>query len=156
MAFTITLTEVFSAAHAVRMPDGVLEPVHGHNWELRVTVGRAELDGTGFVMDFHDLEGQIKALVGPLNNRCLNDVMDLNPTAEHVCLHVARGLRLPREVWLVAVEVTEAPGCAAAYRPGETARPGGPRLGGDVTEGARRGGREGSRESRGEGAGNLR
>lgn len=117
MAFTITLTQVFSAAHSVRMPDGLPEPVHGHNWEVRVTVARRELDATGFVMDFHDLEGQVRAILSPLHNRNLNDVLDLNPTAENVCVHIARALDLPDGVWLEAVEVTEAPGCQAACRP---------------------------------------
>lgn len=102
------------------MPDGLVEPVHGHNWELKVTVTRPELDKTGFVVDFHDLEKQVDAILAPLHNRNLSDVppmADLNATAENVCWHVARCLKLPPGVALESVQVTEAPGCVATYRP---------------------------------------
>ena len=48
----------------------------------------------------------------------LNDTLpDLNPTAENVCWHIARTLRIAPDVRLESVEVTEAPGCTACYRP---------------------------------------
>jgi hypothetical protein len=59
----------------------------------------------------------------------------LNPTAENVCVHIARRLErelsavLPDGVRLTRVRVTEAPGCAAVYYPHprneHTARKGG-------------------------------
>lgn len=120
MPYSITVHRVFSAAHAIRMPGGLMEPLHGHNWEVRVTVGRADLDETGFVADFHDLERQLDAVLKPLHNANLNEVRemsDLNPTAENVCKHIARSLKLPAGVGLERVEVSEAVGCVAAYRP---------------------------------------
>jgi len=120
MPYTATVSRVFSAAHAIRMPDGTVEPLHGHNWDVRVTVARPELDGTGFVVDFHELEASLDAVLKPLHNRNLNDVAemaDLNPTAENVVRHIVRSLRIPTGVSLDRVEVSEAPGCVAAYRP---------------------------------------
>jgi hypothetical protein len=35
--FQISTTREFAAAHALRVYDGSLEPVHGHNWRVRVT-----------------------------------------------------------------------------------------------------------------------
>lgn len=120
MGFSITVTRVFSAAHAVRFQDGVFEPLHGHNWEVRVTLRSKQLDEVGFVADFHELDAALDAVLKPLHNANLNavtDLSDLNPTAENVAFHIARRLSPKFGAMLARVEVTEAPGCLAAYEP---------------------------------------
>ena len=123
MAFEITTTRRFSAAHQLRLYDGSLEPVHGHNWRVKVTVSAAKLDAIGVVMDFHELERLVDAVIVPLHNRHLNDVppfkSELNPSAENVALHVGRALspRLPGNVALARVEVWETDDNSAVYRP---------------------------------------
>jgi 6-pyruvoyltetrahydropterin/6-carboxytetrahydropterin synthase len=120
MPFEITVSREFSAAHQLRLVDGNLEPLHGHNWHLRVTAAADNLDSIGTVMDFHELQHLVDEVIGPMNNRNLNDVAALksmNPSAENVALHIARSLKLPNKVRLVSVEVTEAPGCMARYVP---------------------------------------
>lgn len=119
MPFEITVTRTFAAAHQLRLYDGSVEPLHGHNWTAVVTVSAERLDPMGVVMDFHELARQVDAVIGPMNNHNLNELPDFarrNPSAEHVALHVAEGLRLPEGVRLVSVCVTEAPDCAATYR----------------------------------------
>jgi len=124
MAFEISTTRFFSAAHALRLYDGSLEPVHGHNWRVKVTVSAEKLDAIGVVMDFHELERLLDVILTPLHNRHLNDVppfaRELNPSAENVALHVGRSLRLPNPVRLVSVEVWETDTNSAAYRPPES------------------------------------
>ena len=119
--FEITTTRFFSAAHALRLYDGSLEPVHGHNWRVKVTVSAGKLDAIGVVMDFHELERLVDAIVAPLHNRHLNEVgpfvRELNPSAENVALHVGRSLRLADDVRLVSVEVWETDTNSAVYRP---------------------------------------
>ena len=123
MGFEISTTHQFSAAHQLKLYDGTLEPLHGHNWVVRVTVARQDLDGMGVVMDFHELERLVNAIVGRLHNRHLNDVPpfngELNPTAEHVALHIGRSLndQLPDGVRLLRIEVWETATCRAVYRP---------------------------------------
>jgi 6-pyruvoyltetrahydropterin/6-carboxytetrahydropterin synthase len=121
MPFDITATRHFSAAHQLRLHDGALEPLHGHNWKVRVTVSADKLDSIGVVMDFHELYRLLECLLGPLHNTHLNDSPvfgTLNPSTENVALHVGRSLELPRGVRLVAVEVWETPQNSAVYRPG--------------------------------------
>ena len=117
--FEISTTRSFSAAHALRLYDGSLEPVHGHNWRVKVTVSSQRLDAIGVVMDFHELERLVDAILAPLHNRHLNDVppftRELNPSAENVALHVGRSLRLPDGVRLVGVEVWETDTNSAKY-----------------------------------------
>jgi 6-pyruvoyltetrahydropterin/6-carboxytetrahydropterin synthase len=124
MGFQISTTHQFAAAHQLRLYDGSLEPLHGHNWVVRVTVERNGLDSIGVVMDFHELERLVGAIVAPLHNRHLNEVApfdggSVNPTTENVALHVGQTLagKLPDGVRLLYVEVWETPTCRAVYRP---------------------------------------
>lgn len=121
MPFDITATRTFAAAHQLRLYDGSLEPLHGHNWRVTVTVGADRLDAIGVVMDFHALERLIDAIVDPMHNRHLNDLppfASLNPSTENVALHVGSALRLPDGIVLRSVEVWETDQNSAIYRPG--------------------------------------
>ena len=122
--YEVTVAKIFCAAHAIRLPDGSPEPIHGHNWETRITVGSNRLNPIEVVMDFHDLERLVDTIVTQANNRNLNDIGPfaddrLNPTAERVAwwlgTEVAKGL--PAGVDLVCACVREAPGCWATFRP---------------------------------------
>jgi len=119
LAFEISIRREFSASHQLRLPDGTLEPLHGHNWVVKVVVGAASLDSMGVVMDFHELERIVDGVVTPMHNRHLNELTAFsaaNPSAENVALHVARNVGLPAGIKLISVEVWETEGCSAVYR----------------------------------------
>ena len=122
MPFHITARREFAAAHQLRLYDGSLEPLHGHNWVVVVTVSSPKLDEIGVVMDFHELERLLNRIVDPLYNRLLNEVEPfksaLNPSTENVALHIGRSLQLPPGVRLESVEVWETNANSAIYRPG--------------------------------------
>ena len=111
MPFEIATVRRFAAAHALRLYDGSMEPVHGHNWRVRVRVAADRLDPIGVVMDFHELERLVDQIVGPWHNRHLNECppfsTELNPSAENVAYHVGRTLALPAGVRLLGVQVWE-------------------------------------------------
>jgi len=118
MAFQITTTRHFSAAHQLRLYDGSLEPLHGHNWRVKVTVAADKLDPIGVVMDFHELENLLDVILKPLHNSHLNEMAPFsvsNPSAEKVALHIARSLSLPAAVQLRSVEVWETDENSAVY-----------------------------------------
>ena len=120
MPFHITLRRTFCASHQLRLPDGSLEPLHGHNWRLRLCVERDDggLDEIGTVIDFHDVERRLDGVTGPMHNRHLNDqpaFAERNPSAELVAEHVGRSLELPAGVRVIECEVTEAEGCSATW-----------------------------------------
>ncbi|HYO09924.1 MAG TPA: 6-carboxytetrahydropterin synthase [Tepidisphaeraceae bacterium] len=122
MPFDITATRTFAAAHQLRLYDGSLEPLHGHNWRVRVTVSADRLDAIGVVMDFHELDRLLEAILAPMHNRHLNELPafapeGLNPSTENVALHVAGALTLPPGARLAAVEVWETEQNSAIYRP---------------------------------------
>jgi len=110
MPFQITTTRHFSAAHQLRLYDGSLEPLHGHNWKVKVTVSAEKLDEIGVVMDFHELERRVNRIVDPMHNRNLNELLPFkstNPSAENVALYIAQKLDLPQGATLNSVEVWE-------------------------------------------------
>jgi 6-pyruvoyltetrahydropterin/6-carboxytetrahydropterin synthase len=120
VAFEISITREFSASHQLRLYDGSIEPLHGHNWVVKVTVSAAKLDAIGVVMDFHELERLVDEVVMPMNNGHLNNLAafsTVNPSAEGVAVHIANRIVLPASVQLTAVEVWETDGNSAVYRP---------------------------------------
>ncbi len=121
MPFDISTEHEFSASHQLRLYDQSLEPLHGHNWLIRVTVTADSLDPIGVVMDFHELERLVEAIVRPMHNRHLNEVppfdASMNPTAENVATYVGQALRLPEAVTLASVEAYETANCRAVFRP---------------------------------------
>ena len=119
--YELTLHAEFCAAHAIVMK-GVREPVHGHNWRVRVVVEGPELDDDGLLCDFHAIERSLAAIIGPFHNADLNATPPfdrVNPTAELVATHIGDELAktLAPGVTLQSASVTEAPGCEATYRP---------------------------------------
>ncbi len=120
MPFEIRTVRSFSAAHQLRLLDQSLEPLHGHNWRIAVTVSAPKLDAMDVVMDFHELERLVDAIILPMHNRHLNELPAfalLNPSAEGVAVFIARSLALPAEVQLVRVEVWETEDNSASFMP---------------------------------------
>jgi 6-pyruvoyltetrahydropterin/6-carboxytetrahydropterin synthase len=123
--FEISVTRIFAAAHAIRLPDGTREPVHGHNWTLVVAVAADKLDAIETVMDFHALEALVEEAIARWHNANLDACEPFvgpngrNSTAEAVAHHVGERVaaRLPAHVRLRYASVTEAPGCTATWRP---------------------------------------
>jgi 6-pyruvoyltetrahydropterin/6-carboxytetrahydropterin synthase len=119
--FQLRVEAIFSAAHAITIA-GTREPIHGHDWRITAIVQAPRLDADGLVCDFHAVERSLHAIAARFHNRSLNDTPPfdrINPTAEHVAMHLATelGATLPARVTLHALTVTEAPGCAATYLP---------------------------------------
>jgi len=120
MGFQISTEREFSAAHALRLHDGRMETLHGHNWRVRVTVSAARLSEMGVVMDFHELERLVDAVIGAWHNANLNEApafARLNPSAENVAKTIADSLALPGGLRLQSVEVWETAGNCARYEP---------------------------------------
>jgi 6-pyruvoyltetrahydropterin/6-carboxytetrahydropterin synthase len=120
--FAIEVITEFCASHQLRVPDGTLEPLHGHNWCVTVTIESPQLDAIDTVMDFHELQNIVTQVIAPWNNQHLNDVAPfadaINPSAERVAETLAKtiGAALPSPATIVSVWVSEAPGCRAGWR----------------------------------------
>lgn len=97
-----------SAAHRLDLDyESKCTNVHGHNWIITVECRAKELNANGMVTDFTHIKQQI---MGALDHAMLNDVIEVNPTAENIAKwivdHVPNAWRC---------EVQESEGNSAAY-----------------------------------------
>jgi 6-pyruvoyltetrahydropterin/6-carboxytetrahydropterin synthase len=134
----IRLTKIFhyEMAHALYGYDGPCKNIHGHSYELEVSIGGTPLDDSnhpkhGMVMDFSDLKAIVKEqIVDRLDHALLlngnsphRDIpeldtnfekvifVDYQPTCENMLMDfVARiSLLLPSHVKLVSLKLKETP-----------------------------------------------
>jgi 6-pyruvoyltetrahydropterin/6-carboxytetrahydropterin synthase len=108
----IKIIDRFSAAHNLRNYHGKCEELHGHNWQIEVTVGRKGLDKNGMIMDFSELKKLTKGILYKLDHSYLNEInyfKSRNPTSENIVLYIAAELkkRLKRPLALKKVKVWE-------------------------------------------------
>ncbi len=121
--FEVTVSGRFTASHQLHRPDGNREPLHTHDWQVRVTYAGRRLSSNGWLIDFGLVRRHLNALLSKLEAQNLNQVGALHgrePSAEAVALYFAENLpaALNADVLLTCVEVEEEPGCAARYFPG--------------------------------------
>lgn len=86
MARTASVTRIFrfEAAHRLLEHGGECNRLHGHSYELWVTVS-GPLGAGGMVMDFKDLKEAVqRAVVDVLDHRYLNDLFAFETTAENL------------------------------------------------------------------------
>jgi 6-pyruvoyltetrahydropterin/6-carboxytetrahydropterin synthase len=122
--FEVTVEQTFAAGHALRNYHGKSEDVHGHNYRVRVTVEGAELDSTGLLVDFLEVNRLISGAVGYLDHRFINDLAPfdvINPSAENIAKYfydkVSAGLKNEAPVRISAIQVWETDTSSAIYRP---------------------------------------
>ncbi len=118
--FTICVETQFKASHCVALPDGSIEPEHEHFWAISVEVSRNELDEKGLVVGFSRLKAALGDISSQLTGSVLNDVdyfRDKGATAESMSVYIFERLepKLPKDVRLVCVTVSEQVGCWARY-----------------------------------------
>lgn len=127
-SYELTLRGEFSAAHQIRLYDGQLEPLHGHNWRVEIDLAAPGLDRIGVVADFVALQRGLQAVLAGLHDTFINDLPafnGVNPTTEQVARHICERFApsVPQGVRIVRVRVWETSGCAAAFLPNSQVRP---------------------------------
>ncbi len=120
--FELSVEAAFTASHAITV-GGVPEESHSHRWHATATIAGDRLDDEGLLCDFHAIERALREIVTPFEEQNLNELPPFNddvpPTTELIAKHIGDRLAesLPPSVRLVSLRLTEAPGCAATYRP---------------------------------------
>ncbi len=82
--------------------------LHGHNWIVTVHLKGKELDHNGMLMDFTHIKREVH---DALDHKHINDVVDVNPTAENMAKWIAD--RIGPKCY--KVEVQESEGNIAIY-----------------------------------------
>jgi 6-pyruvoyltetrahydropterin/6-carboxytetrahydropterin synthase len=108
----------FEAAHRLpNVPDGhKCARLHGHSFQVRVSVDGPVGERTGWVMDFADLKAAFRPVYERLDHRYLNEIPGLeNPTSEILARWIWRELR-PALPGLAEIEVRETCTTGCVYR----------------------------------------
>ncbi len=119
--YELTVKGHFDAAHALHGYPGECRELHGHTWDVEVTVSGLTLDEVGIVYDFKQLKDDLGAVLEPYDHAYLNDVAPfdaINPTAENLARVVFEALagRVGPQVSVVEVAVWESPIARIVYR----------------------------------------
>jgi 6-pyruvoyltetrahydropterin/6-carboxytetrahydropterin synthase len=117
----LTVRGHFDAAHELKGYPGECRDLHGHTWDVEVTVAGGRLDDIGIVYDFKRLKDDLATVLDRYDHGHLNAVApfdELNPTAENLARVIYDALQgeIGPEVDLVEVAVWESPIARIAYR----------------------------------------
>jgi len=120
--YVLTVRDHFDAAHSLRGYDGECQRLHGHTWDVEVSVEGTELDGIGILYDFKQLKADLRSVLDDYDHRHLDEVPPfdgMNATAENLARVVydrLEGLVAP-VVRVTEVAVWESPIARLVYRP---------------------------------------
>ncbi len=120
--YELTVRGHFDAAHSLYDYPGECRKLHGHTWDVEVTVAGSELDALGILYDFKALKADLNRVLERFDHVFLNEVRPfdtVSPTAENLARIIAEelGAGMPSGVRLVEVVVWESPVARIAYRP---------------------------------------
>ena len=120
--YELTVKTHFDAAHALNGYPGECRNLHGHTWDVEVTVAGRELDEVGIVYDFKSLKDDLAGVLAAYDHSYINEVPPfdvINPTAENLARVIYERLAeiVDRRVSIVEVAVWESPVAKLTYRP---------------------------------------
>jgi 6-pyruvoyltetrahydropterin/6-carboxytetrahydropterin synthase len=114
--YKISKQFTFSASHILDgLPaDHPCARLHGHNYVVTVHLKAEDLNEVGFVKDYRELAFVKEYIDNNLDHRHLNDVFQMNPTAENIAkkLYDIFVVEIPQ---IYAVEISETPKTTAIY-----------------------------------------
>jgi 6-pyruvoyltetrahydropterin/6-carboxytetrahydropterin synthase len=124
--YQVEVETTFAAAHALRNYKGGLEPLHGHNFRVRVLLSGNQLDPAGMVIDFVDVKAALDRATARYEHRNLNEIAPFDvesPSSENLARLIYEDLRgilethISQGVEIDEVRVWETDFSGAAYRP---------------------------------------
>ncbi len=119
--YELEITKHFSGAHQLTGYPGDCRKLHGHNWNVTVTLQAKELDQIGIALDFKVLKKELNSVIDRFDHAFLNDLeefADCNPTSENLArvIYQQLGSKLNDErIKVTRISVEETPGSKASY-----------------------------------------
>ena len=119
--FVLKIVTDFASAHSLRNYPGDCSRLHGHNWQVEVSVESEVLDATGIAIDFRKIKKQTKEVVKRVDHQYLNEIPpfdELNPTAENIAKYFYQevgALINNQDVRVCEVIIWETPRASVAY-----------------------------------------
>ena len=117
--FEVSVREHFDAAHFLRGYGAKCEGLHGHRYEVIVTVRALEVNDIGIACDFADVKGHMRDMLARFDHTCLNEVSPfdkMNPSAENIATTICEELQ-DRGLAICKVQVFESPDSCVTYVP---------------------------------------
>jgi len=119
--FVLKIVTDFASAHSLRDYPGDCARLHGHNWQVEVSVCSQVLNDSGIAIDFREIKKQTKLVVKRLDHQYLNEIKPfdvLNPTAENIAKYFFDEIALlipNKDVKVKEVMIWETPRSAVTY-----------------------------------------
>ena len=119
--FVLKIVTDFASAHSLRNYPGDCARLHGHNWQVEVSVCSNVLDDNGIAIYFREIKKQTKLVIKRLDHQYLNEIKPfdvLNPTAENIAKYFFDevGLLINNEnIKVKEVLIWETPRSAVTY-----------------------------------------
>jgi len=105
----------FCSAHRLPFYDGACARLHGHNYQLRVTLSGEPNPRDGMIRDFEEIRKKVwETVLVRCDHQNLNDFME-NPTAENVISWMWERLK-PEIEGLKELRLWETPEYCVSYR----------------------------------------
>jgi len=85
--YQVTVQVEIAAAHQLRDYEGECARIHGHTWQVEVTVSGNDLNSQGMLIDFRELKQLVNQVVAGYDHSLLNEVPpfdQVSPTAENL------------------------------------------------------------------------
>ena len=82
--YTIVYKGHFDSAHYLNNYSGKCKNLHGHRFHYEIYINKKELDDIGISIDFNDIKKSMKEIEDKVDHKCLNDLFEINPTAENI------------------------------------------------------------------------
>lgn len=124
--YEVAVEKTFAAGHALRDYHGRLENIHGHNYRVRALLQGEELDATGLLVDFIEVENVMKRVIARFDHVYLNETPPfdvVNPSAENMARvffdEISRGIAngsQQNQVRVSEVSIWETDEMRATYR----------------------------------------
>lgn len=119
--YELTVISDFAAAHNLRQYEGECENLHGHNWNVEVTVATKKLNKIGLGVDFKILKRTLENILKRLDHKYLNEIQPFdkeNPSSENIARYIFKQLQKEikdKNIQTARVKVWESENAAAVY-----------------------------------------
>ena len=117
--YRINVRRHFESAHALRGYRGKCENVHGHRYQVVVSLETADLNELGLAIDFCEVKNALNTILERFDHHHLNDVApfdEINPSAENIARVIYDEMAGKMgDASLREVQVWESPDTCATY-----------------------------------------
>lgn len=123
--YEVSIQEHFDAAHYLRGYQGRCENLHGHRFEVMVSVKTKGTDNIGLAYDFTELKAKLNEILARFDHVSLNDTPpfdEINPSSENIATTIYSELKARldgKKVTISSIKVWESPHSCITYFPDE-------------------------------------